>query len=79
MKNVSHRNIWCTCAVQTNVYPPPITLIKSMNDNKAGKYRVKIKLHRDSMSENLDMYEFTMAFFENFKQEEFLLFVQNLR
>ena len=32
---------------------------------------------RDPRSENLDLYEFKMALFDNGKPEEFLLFIRN--
>ena len=56
---------------------PRIPLIKSKNDDKPEKYFVKIKLCRDPMSENLDLYEIKMALFDNSNPEEFLLFVRN--
>ena len=79
MKNVSHKKIWRTGAVQINVDPPPIPRIKIKNDMKAGKYCVKIKLRRDPTSEKSDLYEFKMALFDNGNPEEFLLLVQNFK
>ena len=65
MKNISHKKIWRTGAVQINVDPPPIPRIKIKNDMKAEKYCVKIKLRRDNTSEKSDLYEFKMALFNN--------------
>ena len=48
-----------------HVEPPPIPIIKSKNGDKLDKYFVKIKLRRDTMSENLYLYEFKMALFDN--------------
>ena len=57
--------------------PPPIPLIKSRNDDKSGKYFVKIKLRRGPTSEKLDLYEFKMALFDNGEPDDILLFIFN--
>ena len=57
--------------------PPLISLIKSKNDEILDKYCVKIKLCRDLTSKNSDPYKLKMAFFDNGKPEEVLLFVNN--
>ena len=59
------------------VEPPPIPLIKSNNYEIFDKYCVKIKLCRDLTSKNSDPYKLKMAFFDNGKPEEVLLFVNN--
>ena len=57
---------------------PPLTpLIKSKHNDNQDKDFVKLKLHRDTTSEKLDLYELKMALFNNGKTEEFLLFVRN--
>ena len=38
---------------------------------------VKLKLRRDPALEDLDLYEFKIALFDNGKPEDFLLFVRN--
>ena len=50
-----------------------IPLIKIKKDEKSDKYCVKIKLHRYPTSQNLEIYEFKIAVFDNSKPEEFLL------
>ena len=40
-----------------------------------GGKSVKIKLHRDPVSEKSDTYEFKMALFNNCEYDEFLLFI----
>ena len=52
------KNNWNADKVQLHMEPSPITLIKSKNDDKSDKYFGKIKLHRDPMSENSNLYEF---------------------
>ena len=58
MKNVSHSNKCNVRTVQVHVGEPLIPPIKSNNNKKSDKYCVKIKLSRDLMSQNLDLYEF---------------------
>ena len=58
MKNVPHNKNWNTGTIQVHVEPPPITPIKNKNDKKSDKYFVKIKLRRDPMLEESDIYEF---------------------
>ena len=65
MKNVSHKNIWHTRAVQIRMYTLPTPLIKSENFFKAEKYCVKIKLHRYPTSEKSDMHKFKISLFGN--------------
>ena len=79
MKNVSHKKIWRTTAIQIHMDPPLILLIKINYDTKAEKDCVKIKLCKDPTLENPDMYEFKISLFDNGKLEEFLLFVHNLK
>ena len=71
MKNVSHKKIWRTGAVQIHVEPPLIPSTKIKNDVKLGKYSVKIKLCMYPMSETLDLYDFKMTLFDNGYLEEF--------
>ena len=59
------------------MYPPPIPLNKSNNDEKLDKYCVEIKLRRDPTSENSDLFEFKMEFFDNGETEE-LLFLSGI-
>ena len=77
MKNLSNKNKWNGGTVRVNMGPPPIPLIKSKNDTKSDKYCAEIKLCRDQTSENSDLYEFKMSFFDNCDMEEFLLFISN--
>ena len=56
---------------------PRILRIKSMNNDRSDKYCVQIKLRRDMMSQNSDLYENKMALFDNGDPEEFLLFIRN--
>ena len=77
MKDVYRQNSWHTVAVQIRFEPPPILLIKQKLDFKMERYDVKIKFRLDHMSEKLDMYEFKVGLFENCKQEELFLFIQN--
>ena len=78
MRNVSHNKKWNKVTKEVHVYPPPLPLIKSNNDGKLDRYFFKIKLFWDPTSEMLDLYEFTMALFDNGYPEEFLLIVCNL-
>ena len=57
MKNVFNRKIWYNGAVKIHGEPPSIPSIKSYNYLKSENYFVKPKLHRNPMSEKLDMYE----------------------
>ena len=41
--NVSHKKKWNTWTVQVHVYPTPITIIKSKNDEKSDEYLFEIK------------------------------------
>ena len=50
MKNVSHKKIWRTGAVQIHVDPHPILLTKCKKDAKLDKDCVKIKLRTDPTS-----------------------------
>ena len=77
MKNVSHRKKWNAEVVEQHMGPPLINLIKSKHHDNSDKISVELKLHRDSTSENVDLYEFKMALFENGKTEAFLFFVRN--
>ena len=77
MKNVSHKKGWNSGVVQAYVEPPPIPLIKGINDVKSDKDFVKPKFHRDLTSSTSYIYEFRVSLFENGDTEEFLLFVRN--
>ena len=59
--------------------PPPILLIKIKNDTKLDKDCIKNKVHRDTMSEKSDIYEFKMALFENGETEELLLSIHKFQ
>ena len=76
MRKVSHKQKWNRGAVQVQVEPSMITLIKSKNDEKLDKYFVNIKLLRYPTSQKSDLYELKIAFFYNYEPEEFLLFLQ---
>ena len=67
MNNVSHNKICHNVAVQTHAHSLLIPLTKSRFDLKTERDYVKIKLHRNYMSETLDIYEFKMDLFENGK------------
>ena len=56
---------------------PPTPLIKIRNNYNSEKYFAKLKLHRDTTSEKLNLCKFKMALFDNVELEEFLLFVHN--
>ena len=71
MQNIYHKKMWNAGLVQLHVEPPPTPLIKSKHDDKSEKDFVKVKLHRDPTSENLDVYEFKMALFYNGDREFF--------
>ena len=58
---------------------PLITLIKSNNDEKLDIDFVKMKLRRDTTSENLDLYELKIVLFDKSESEEFLLFIKNFQ
>ena len=77
MKNILHKKNWNTETVQVHVETPLITLIKSKNDDKLGKYCFKIKQCKFLMSQKLKLYGLKMALFANGKSEEFLLFIRN--
>ena len=79
MKNISHNKSWCTGVVKTNFDPYTTPLIKIKLDLKTERDYVKIKLHRNHMSEKSYMHEFKMALFEKGNPEELILFVPNLR
>ena len=61
------------------VYPPPIILCKSKNNEKSDKDCVKNKLHRYLTSEKLDFYELKIALSDNDETKEFLLFVRSFQ
>ena len=71
MKNISHKKKWNSSVVQMHVEPPPTPLIKSKHDDNLDKDLGKLKLRRDLTSENLDLYKFKMALFDNSETEEF--------
>ena len=58
MKNFLHQNNWNQGAVQVQVDPPPMLLIRSKNNEKSDKDCVKIKLHWYPMSKTFYLYEF---------------------
>ena len=70
MQNFSQNNKWNVGLVHFHVEPPPTPPIKSKHDDKPEKDFVKVKLHRDPTSENLDVYEFKMALFYNGDRED---------
>ena len=61
--------------MKVHLGPPSVPLIKIKHDDKPDKYFVKIKFHRDPMSDHLYLYEFKMSLFQNGKPERFLLLV----
>ena len=77
MNIVAHKNKCNVGTLQLHVESPPITLIKSKNDEKSDKDYVDIKLCRYPTSEKLDLCELKMALFYNDEHEEFLFFVCN--
>ena len=79
LKYFYHNKNWNRGAVQLDVDPPHILLIKNKNEKKLNKDSVKIKLRRDPTSENSDIYELKMALFYCGKPEEFLFFVLFVR
>ena len=70
MKNVYHKKICHTSAVQNHVETPSIPLIKHKNNLKEEKDCVETKLCRNPISENLYKYEFKMALFYNENPED---------
>ena len=60
-----------------HVEAPPTPRIKSNHDDKLEKDFVILKIHMRPTSKQLDLYGFKIAFFNNGKQEEFLLFIHN--
>ena len=77
IKNVSHKKTWKPGIVQGHVYTPPITLIKSKNDDKLNKHFVSIKLRTDPTLEKSELYEFKMFVFDNSDTDDLLLFICN--
>ena len=77
MKNILHQENWNLGAVQVHMDPPQIPLNKIKNDDKLDKYCVKIKLHRDLISQKLKLYEIKMPLFDKGEPEEFLFFIRN--
>ena len=77
MKNFLHKKNWNTGVVQVHVEPLPIPLIKRKHDDKSDKDFVKLKLRRYLTSEQSDLNDFKMTFFNNGDQGNFLLFVRN--
>ena len=65
MKNVPYRKGWGRGALQMHMDPPQFLLIPSNKHEKSDKDCVEIKLGRDPTLENLDLYEFKMALFDN--------------
>ena len=72
-----HKKKWNVGVVQQHVDPPPTLLIKSKHDDNSEKDIVKLKLHRETISDNPDLYEFKISLFDNGGPEEFLLFIFN--
>ena len=64
-----YNNIW--------IHQRPL-LIKSNHNDKSEKDFVKLKLHRDLISEKLDLYELKIALFDNDNLEYVLLYVCNV-
>ena len=77
MKKVLHKKKRNVGVVQVHLEPPPTPLIKSKHNDKSDKDFVKLKLRRDTTSENLDLHEFKTALSENGNPEELLLFICN--
>ena len=69
--NVLQKKKWGMGVVQLHAEPPPTPVIKSKHDDMSDQDFVKIKFCRDPTSENLDLYEFKMALFDNIEPEEF--------
>ena len=65
MKNVSHKKKWNTEVLQVHLDTSPTPLIKIKHNDKLDKNFVKLKLGRDTTSENSDLYEFKMALLDN--------------
>ena len=57
MKRILHNKNWDRNAVQLQIHPPPIPIIKSKNYEIKEKYCVKIKLRKDRMSKKTKLYE----------------------
>ena len=57
--------------------PPPVTLIKSKNDEISEKYCVEIKLRRDPTSQKLDPYKSKTTLYDKSNPEELFLFIRN--
>ena len=57
MDNVLHTWKWNTRTVQVYMEPPLIPLMKKKNNEKLGKYCVKIKFRSDPISQHFDLYE----------------------
>ena len=79
MKNVSHNKLCISREVHIHVEPSLIPLIKMKLDIKSDKYYAEFKLHRNSISEKFDMYDFIMTLFVNGDLEGFLLFQQHYK
>ena len=62
---------------QVHVEPLFITLVKGKYDGKLDKDSIKLVFHRDPMSSTLELYEFSIYFFDNGNPEEFFLFMRN--
>ena len=77
MKNVSPKKKWNIGVVQVHMEPPLTPPDKSKHGDRLDRNFVNIKLRRDPMSENSDLYEFKMALFDNGDPGQFLLFVRN--
>ena len=65
MNHISPMKGYIYRAVQIQVYPSPIPLIKIKLDMKSKKDYIKIKLCRNPMLEKSGMYEIKLALFDN--------------
>ena len=63
MIKVAHKKFWLSREVRIHV-SPLIKIIKIKIDRKPEKDYVDIKLRRNTPLEKSDMYEFRMAFFD---------------
>ena len=79
MRNIWHKNIWRTGAIQIHVETSPTLLIKIKLGLKTDGYDTKIKMRRKFTQKISDMHKSKMASFESGKPVEFLLFVHKIK
>ena len=75
IKNVFCRNKWTAAETEQPMEPTPTPFTKIKHDDKSDRDFVKLKLHRDPMSNKSELYEFKISLFDNGNTEEVLLFV----